>query len=1024
MTNVEQFEQIKLVSNEQSAELPTSCRQAGGFVHLHVHTEYSFLDGASKVSEICAYAKELGMPALAITDHGYMYGCSNFYQECLKTGIKPILGCEIYMVLEDTILRSKEQKRHHMLLLAKNNRGYKNLMKIVSIAAVENFYQKPLVTIDLLKKYHEGIIATSACMAGAIPRFIDKGSFEQAKNYAKLFSEIFGKEDFYIELQNQGPEVITDSGTTEPQLNDSLVAIANELGLKIIGTNDVHYIKRDDAYTQDLMLCIGMNKKVDDPNRMKFKNDQFYLKSYEEMQVALGDYPECLTNTLEVADKCNVTLEFDNIILPYFPLPQGHTNESLLKENCLKGLAERYGKDYPQEVQKRFEHEYQIICDKGFPAYFLVVQEFCHWARENGIRVGPGRGSAAGSIVSYALGVTDLDPLENGLIFERFLSPERTEMPDIDIDFEDERRAEVVQHVRDLYGAEKIAHVITFSKMQAKQAVNDAARVLNYPVFIGRQISKMIDADLDSSLSNNPDFRKKYESDADVAKIVDAAKRLEGIVRGEGVHASAVIICRDDLTEYVPVKRDTKGTSEIITQFDGEMTAKIGLLKMDFLGLKQLGTISTTLELIKNKYDKEINLSSKEIFIDKPTYDLIVSGKTAGVFQLEGDGMKGLAKQMNASQFEDIVAVLALYRPGPLNSGFCQDYVSRKMGSKSISYYDNRLASILAPTYGTIVYQEQVMQISVTMCGFSLGESDKVRKAVAKKKLDLMCEKVQVWADGQEETMEMHWINGAIRNGYSEKVAKQIWTDVLNFAEYAFNKSHSAAYAKVALQTAYLKAHYPKDYMASVLTGDIGSTDKIVKDANLCKKEGITVDVPDINESIAKFNATDAGIRFALAGIKGVGPQIAEKIIAQRNFGGHYKNMMDFLIRNDADVCNKRVLEALIKSGCFDSTGYTRRQLWTLLHDGGILEITQKRKKQKMQGQSSIFDLAKDEDVANDFVDNTFPEPDGVEWGKRQKLNFEKEVLGLYITDNPLSDFEQIIQNETTATIAKLLDEK
>ncbi len=715
------FDQIKAAS-EGNGPIPTSCREAGTFVHLHVHTEYSLLDGATRVNDLCTRAKELGMPAVAITDHGYMYGCAEFYQAAIKAGIKPIIGCEIYFTPDSTLSRDKRPELYHMILLAKDNRGYRNLMRIVSDAATEGFYYKPRVTLEALRQYHDGILATSACIAGVIPKSIDRGEYEIAKEWAQTFIDIFGKDDFYIELQNQGPEVVTDSGISQPRLNDALCKLAGEMGLKVVGTNDLHYLRREDSYTQDLMLCIGMGKYVSDENRMRFSNDQFYLKSPEEMAEALKEHPECLATTLEIADKCNVTLEFGNIILPRYPfLKEGETNESLLRDMSMEGLKRRYGDPLPQEVIDRFEHEYEIICSKGFAAYFLIVQEFARWAKENGIGVGPGRGSAAGSIISYALDITTFDPLANDLIFERFLSPERTEMPDIDMDFDDERRLDVIQHCRDIYGPERIAHVITYGKMKAKQAVNDAARVLEYPVYMSAAISKMIPNDpkmtLERALAENPDLRKQYESDPDTAKIIDAAKRLEGITRGEGVHASAVIICRDPVYDYVPTKLDTKG-GMIITQYDGVMTANMGLLKMDFLGLRTLTVISKALANIEANHGQRIDLDAIDMK-DPAMYELFARGGTAGVFQVESPGMRVLLKKMRPDCYDDIVAVIALYRPGPLGAGMVDDFVDRKLGRKPIAYYDERLKPVLESTYGTMVYQEQVMRISVVMRGFT-----------------------------------------------------------------------------------------------------------------------------------------------------------------------------------------------------------------------------------------------------------------------------------------------------------------
>lgn len=1020
------FDQIKAAS-EGDGPIPTSCRDAGTFVHLHVHTEYSLLDGATRISELCTRAKELGMPAVAITDHGYMYGCAEFYQAAVKAGIKPIIGCEIYFTPDSTLSRDKRPELYHMILLAKDNRGYRNLMHLVSEAATDGFYYKPRVTLEALRKYHDGILATSACIAGVIPKSIDRGEYEVAKEWAQTFIDIFGKDDFYIELQNQGPEIVTDNGISQPRLNDALCKLADEMGLKTVGTNDLHYLKQEDAYTQDLMLCIGMGKFVNDENRMKFSNDQFYLKSPEEMAEALKEHPECLATTLEIADKCNVTLEFGNIILPRYPfLEEGQTHESLLRDMSMEGLKRRYGDPLPQDVIERFEHEYEIICSKGFAAYFLIVQEFARWAKENGIGVGPGRGSAAGSIISYALDITSFDPLANDLIFERFLSPERTEMPDIDMDFDDERRLDVIQHCRDVYGSERIAHVITYGKMKAKQAVNDAARVLEYPVYVAAGISKMIPNDpkmtLERALAENPDLRKQYESDPDTKRIIDSAKRLEGITRGEGVHASAVIICRDPVYDYVPTKLDTKG-GMIITQYDGVMTANMGLLKMDFLGLRTLTVISKALANIKANHGIDIDLDTIDMK-DPAMYELFARGGTAGVFQVESPGMRALLKKMRPDCYDDIVAVIALYRPGPLGAGMVDDFVDRKLGKKPIAYYDERLKPVLESTYGTMVYQEQVMRISVVMSGFTTGESDKVRKAVAKKKIALMREVEQEWADGTVETMEDHWLNGAERNGYSRKIAQTIWDDVLKFAEYAFNKSHSAAYGILTMQTAWLKAHYPNEYMAAVLSSYTGKTDKIVHYVNACKQDGIAVLPPDINQSRGDFTAVPEGVRFGLSGLKGVGEKVVELIIEEREKNGPFTSLHDFAFRVPAEACNKRVVEALVKGGAFDSTGYTRKQLWGFVNEGSLLEQASQRQKDRDAGQVTMFDLFAEtaQDDAGE-MDDDIPAPDGIEWDRNVKLRFEKESIGIFVSDHPLSPYAGVMAASAHASLGSLDDE-
>ena len=1011
------------------------------FVHLHNHTEYSLLDGATKVDEMAEYAYSLGMNAIAITDHGYMYGVPEFVKACdavtakamkkwkaeceeaeaegrpapeKPKGMKPIIGCEIYFTPDSTLSRDRKPELYHMILLAKNNEGYQNLMAIVSDAAVEGFYYKPRTTLESLKEHHEGIIATSACLAGIIPRYIDRGQLDKAREWAQTFVDIFGKDDFYIELQDQG--ISTDDGMSQKDLNRELDKIAKEMGLKTIATNDLHYLKKEDAQTQDIMLCIGMGKQLDDPDRMRFKSNEFYLKTEEEMRAIFADYPEACDNTVEVAEKCNVTLSHE-IILPKFPLPEGETNESMLRKEAEKGLRMRYGDPLPKEVVDRFEYEYDIICSKGFAAYFLIVQEFTQWAKHNGVAVGPGRGSAAGSIVSYALDITTFDPLENGLLFERFLSPERTEMPDIDLDFDDERRGDVIDHVKEVYGEDKVANIITFGRMKAKQAIQDSARVLGYPLGKALSINKLFlspfaniagtmgesEKESDNTDYYNPDFVELYRNDPEAKQIIDTAKKVEGMIRGEGVHACAVVICRDPIKEHVPCKLDTK-EGAIISQYDGVNVADLGLLKMDFLGLRTLTVISKAKENIRENYGIDVDLDAID-FNDPAIYDLFARGDTTGVFQVESAGLTSLLQRMKPDRYSDIIACIALYRPGPLEAGMVDDFVDRKLGKKEIKYYDDRLKDILEETYGTIVYQEQVMQISMKMSGFTAGESDKVRKAVAKKKIDLMTKKVQKWADGQEETMKDHWLNGAERNGYDRAIAQKIWDDVEKFASYAFNKSHSAAYAIICMQTAWLKAHYPREYMAAVLTSYMGkNNDRIKVVINDLKQQGVQVLPPDVNSSRRDFTAVGNDIRFGLAGIKGMGNAPADAIIEEREKNGPYSTIFDFVNRISSKVCNKKCIEILIKSGAFDSTGYTRRQMMLFLERDGLMESAARHHRDAEMGQVSMFDLMGD-DADGSFKEEV-PEPDGIEWDRKVKLDFEKEVLGMYISDHPLSPYQ------------------
>ena len=1054
-----------------------------GFVHLHNHTEYSMLDGATRVADMVKRAVDLGMPAVAITDHGFMYGVPDLDLACkavnqgtpeyktwshdrsfLEKGrrdeleepdpekdprahaqyvkdmagwdangniddlepplvVKPIFGCEVYFTPDDELRRDRKPELYHMILLAKTNEGYVNLMQCVSEAAVNGFYYKPRVTLDNLRRHAEGLICTSACIAGIIPKHIDRGDMAGAIKWAETFRDTFAPGDFYIEIQEHG--ITTDSGLTDEQLDRQLIDIAKQVGVKVIATNDFHYLTREDAPVQDIMMCIGMNSKVDDPNRMRMQGSEFYMKTEEEMRALFPYCPEACDNTLEIAEKCNVELDWDSIILPRFPLlDEGETHESQFRRECERGLAKYYGDDWAEKevngvnIKERFEYEYKVICDKGFAAYFLIVAEYVKWAKENGIGVGPGRGSAAGAIVAYAMNITTFDPLENGLMFERFLSPQRSEMPDIDMDFDDERRLEVVEHVRQLYGPEKVTHVITYSTIKAKQAINDAARVLDYPVYMGQRLSKMISSDPSVKLKQvleqvpgkedlySPDFAEAYKKDDDARRIIDSALAIEGLTRGEGVHACAVLICRDPVNEHVPTKLDTKGGVEI-TQYEGHTVADMGLLKMDFLGLRTLTVISKAKANILANHGIDIDVDAIP-FDDPAIFKLMGSGHTAGVFQVESAGMTATIKNMKPTEYKHVVALIALYRPGPLGAGMVASYINRMNGKEEAVSYDPRLDGILGETYGTMVYQEQVMLISVEMCGFSKGESDsRVRKPVAKKKIKLLTSTVFHWEDGSDETTYDHWMNGAESRGYDRKVAQKIWDDVLEFASYAFNKSHSAGYAILVMQTAWLKAHYPNEYMAAVLTSYTGKTEKIVHYISACRHDGIAVLPPDVNESGREFTATADGIRFGLAGIRGVGEGAADAIIAEREQGGPFKHLHDFVDRMDSGQVNRRVIEALIKAGGFDFSGYPRRQLMHFVDKANrenILDAAARRQKDRASGQTSFFDMFGDMEGSGFEV--SVPEPDGQEWDRHMKLSAEREVLGIYVSDHPLRPYE------------------
>ncbi|BAK45184.1 DNA polymerase III subunit alpha [Eggerthella sp. YY7918] len=983
------------------------------FVHLHNHTEYSLLDGATHVYDMVKRAAELGMPAVAITDHGVMSGVPELSDACdaveKETGfrVKPIYGCEVYFTTDEELRTDVKPKTYHLLLLAKTNEGYHNLVKLVSESHVDNFYYKPRTTFSMLQKYGKGIIGSSACIAGIIPKLLDNRQFEDAVEWAHKLASCFDPGDFYIELQNQG--LRTDGGLTQTELNQQLTDVARAAGLKTIATNDFHYLTQEDARAQDLMLCIGTGSVMNDPNRMRFENDQFYMKTEEEMREALRDFPEACDTTVELAEKVNVVLERDSI-LPRFPLPEGETEESYFRKRIQEGLIKRYGDPIPPEAQERADYEASVIIQQGFPAYFLIVQEYIEWARSQGIGVGPGRGSAAGAIVAYAMGITDLDPLSNGLLFERFLSPERVEMPDIDVDFEDERRGEVIEHIKEVYGEDHVSGVITFGKLQAKNAVRDAARVLDYPYNTGDRICKMIGDELgitiDKALSTNPDLKKAYENEEDVKQVIDAAKSIEGHVRGEGVHACATIICRDPMADHVPMKRDKKGGG-IITQYDGHFTPELGLLKMDFLGLRTLGVLSRACRNIEARYGTKV--VPEEIPIDdEGAFELMRSGNMDGLFQVEGALYVSLFSRLPPRRFSDIVASIALNRPGPLESGMVEDYIKVASGKTQIHYYDERLRPILEETYGTMVYQEQIMQISMAMSGFSAGKADKLRKAMGKKKIDVM------------RGLQEDWNTGAVENGYSLDIAKQIWDDAEKFAKYAFNKSHSAAYAILVMRTAYLKAHYPNEFMAAVLSSYMGNTDRLIRYIASCNHNGTPVLPPDINSSNAEFTPVDEGIRFGLVGVRGVGKNVADEIIAEREANGPFASLHDFVNRLDAKCYNRKTLESLIKGGAFDSTGYTRKQLMYFVDETSLLEGASKRQKDRESGQVSMFDLFAD-DPDSGFEEEV-PPPDGIEWPKRELLKNEKDIMKIYVSEHPLAPYEGVISQMTKFQLGDLAE--
>jgi len=977
-----------------------------GFVHLHTHSEYSLLDGHARISRLVARAAEVGQDSLALTDHGAMYGAVEFYRAAKKAGIKPIIGCETYFTPDSRFKREGKQALYHLLLLAKNETGYRNLMAIVSEASTHGFYYKPRVDLELLQEHSEGLICTSACMSGIVSKSIERGDLAEARRWAETYAGIFGS-DFYLEIQEQG--IVADNGVSQSQLTAEIARMAGEMGVGLVGTNDIHYVMAEDAKAQDLLLCVGTGSTVDDVSRMRFSSDQFYLKTADEMAAALSGYPEALSNTVDIAAECEIELEFDRIILPKFEPEDGSSEPDFLRSECMRGLEKRFGTPVPPDALERLEHELEVVTGKGISAYFLIVADFVKWAKDNGIGVGPGRGSAAGSIISYALGITNLDPLEHGLLFERFLNPERTEMPDIDIDFDDERRLDVIDYVRQKYGEDRVAQIITYSTMKARAAIRDAGRVLGYPYSIPDKVAKLVPeridrkpsdgkdvSDLTIALRDNGDLKDTYQGDADTKRIIDAALSLENVVRGEGIHAAAVVICRDPLHYYTPVKLDTKGGS-VITQYEGTVIADLGLLKMDFLGLRTLTVLAKAVSAIEEHHGVTIDLDDIPMD-DRDTWAMLQRADSDGVFQVESAGMKRVLRELKPTCFADLVAVVALFRPGPMDS--IPDFIARKHGKTAIAYYDDRIKHILEETYGLIVYQEQAMRIAMEMGGFTAAKADKLRKGMGKKKMEIV------------DALEPEFMAGASERGYDLRVAERVWSDMRKFGEYAFNKSHAAAYGLVSYQTAYLKAHYPLEYMAAVLTSYTGKSETIVKYIAACNQAGMKVLPPDVNSSGKDFTAVEGAIRFGLAGIRNVGEGVVDTIVAQRKEDGSFSSLHDFCNRVDMKQANKKTLEALIKAGAFDSTGYTRKQLLSLMDCA--VDSAVKKQKDADSGQTSMFDMfAAEEHGLADEV----PPPNDDEWEKGIKLKFEKEMLGIYVSDHPLREIAGTIEAARTISL-------
>lgn len=975
------------------------------FVHLHVHTEYSLLDGSNKIKEYVARVKELGMDSAAITDHGVMYGVIDFYKEAKAQGIRPILGCEVYVAPNSRFDKEStggEDRYYHLVLLAENNEGYQNLMKIVSVGFTEGFYYRPRVDKEVLRSYHQGIIALSACLAGEVQREIVKGRYEQACRTAREYEEIFGKGNFFLELQDHGiPE--------QKQVNQALLRMSRELGIELAATNDVHYTREDDVKPHDILLCLQTGKRLADEDRMRYEGGQYYVKSPEEMAELFPYVPQALENTQKIADRCQVEIEFGVTKLPRYDVPEGYTAWDYLNKMCAEGLQKRYPED-DGTLKERLDYELSVIRRMGYVDYFLIVWDFIKYARDHGIAVGPGRGSAAGSLVSYTLGITNIDPVRYQLLFERFLNPERVSMPDIDIDFCVDRRQEVIDYVVRKYGKERVAQIVTFGTLAARGVLRDVGRVMDLPYAFVDSIAKMVPQELnitlDKALEANPEFRTLYDTNEQVKELVDMSRRLEGLPRHTSMHAAGVVISQKDVVEYVPLSRAQDGS--LTTQFTMTTLEELGLLKMDFLGLRNLTVIQNTIKLAEKNKGVRIDIDHVD-YDDKEVYASLGTGRTDGVFQLESTGMKNFIKELKPRNLEDVIAGISLYRPGPMD--FIPQYIRGKNHPETITYDCPQLEPILEPTYGCIVYQEQVMQIVQKLAGYTLGRSDLLRRAMSKKKASVMQKERRNFVYGNEEEQ----VPGCIARGISEKTANKIYDEMIDFAKYAFNKSHAAAYAVVAYQTAWLKYYYPVEFMAALMTSVIDNSAKVSEYVTTCRQMGIGILPPDINESEGVFSVSGSSIRYGLNAIKSVGRPVIEGVIRERNDGGPFRDLSDFTERMSGKEVNKRTLENFIKSGAFDSFPANRRQMMMVYAQ--IADRTAQRKKTEFAGQISLFDLAPEEDKAAFQVRI----PEAAEYPKEDLLAFEKEVLGFYISGHPLEEYEEQWKRGITYTATDFL---
>ena len=1019
---------LPTVPNSTKIEGSRSPKNSESFVHLHVHTEYSMLDGAARVKELVAEVARQEMPAIAITDHGNVFGAFEFNKQAVQAGVKPIIGIEAYVAPESRFEKKRVKWAEggeddvsgggaytHMTILAENNKGLSNLFKLSSLASLEGFYYKPRMDRELLSQYSEGLIATTGCPGGEIQTRLRMGAYKEAMKSASELRDIFGRENFFLEIMDHGIEV-------ENRVRKDLLKLGKELGLPLLATNDLHYTKLEDAGAHEALLCVQSGSTIADPKRFKFDNNEFYLKTAQQMRDLFSDMPEACDNTLLIAERCNITMREGENLLPKFPVPNGETEITWLTRLANEGLAGRFNGSIPEGYQERLDFELSVMITMGFPGYFLVVADLCSHARDVGIRVGPGRGSAAGSLVSYSLGITQLDPIRHGLLFERFLNPERISMPDIDLDFDERRRSEMIQYATDTYGEDRVAQIITYSNIKSKQALKDATRVLGYPYAIGDKITKALPPTVmgkditltgifdpkDDRFGEAGEFRTIYETDPDAKKIVDTARGLEGLKRQWGVHAAGVILSREPLLDVIPIhRRDSDGA--IITQFDMGACEAIGLLKMDFLGLRNLSVIDVCLENIKKNSGVDVDLATLSLD-DAPTFELLSKGETLGVFQLDGGPMRSLLKQMSPDSFEDISAVLALYRPGPMGVNAHTDYADRKNRRKPVEpihpELSEPLSEILDDTYGLIVYQEQVMAIAQKVAGFSLGRADLLRKAMGKKNKDILDKEYVNFEAGMKE------------NGFSEGAIKKLWETLIPFSDYAFNRSHTAGYGLVSYWTAYLKANFATEYMAALLTSVRDDKDKSAQYLNECRRMGIKVLAPDVNESFSDYAAIGGDIRFGLSAIRNVGENVTESIVRNREAKGRYESFGDFLAKADQIVCNKKTIESLIKAGAFDSLGHSRKGLMMVYLEA--IDAVNESKRAESIGQFDLFGSAPIGDTQLTDVELTIPQG---EWDKSALLAYEREMLGLYVSDHPLLGVEHILRAAVDIPIGQLSDE-